>query len=126
MLWMAVLVVSSCSTAAPTTGPASFTPDPLDPSDAAFVADLRDRGLAPPVSSTRPDGAYITDAYAICKMMAFTGESPEVKKVDLFNMRKNRAQGYGITEGQATTVMILAVETYCPEFSPTVKRVLGR
>lgn len=97
----------------------------LAAADSTFVTQLRDQGLIPGVSETFPDAAYVTDANAICKLLAFPGETDEVQRTDLVNMRKNRVTGYGITEAQATEVMILSAETYCPSQVETIKRALA-
>jgi len=96
----------------------------LDPADAAFVAQLRTEGLAPNPNDFS-DGVFITDANAICRILAVPGETDEIKQTDLLNMRDTRAKAYGITEPQADQVMVLSAETYCPAQVATVKRALG-
>ena len=95
----------------------------LDPADAAFVAQLRAKGLAPNPNGFS-DGVFVTDANAICRILAAPGETEEIKQTDLLNMRDTRANAYGITEPQATQVMVLSAETYCPAQVATVKQAL--
>lgn len=134
---ISAMVLSACAsstdTPAPAAAPAQVTSssaggalDDLDPQDAAFVAQLRSQGLIPAEQRADfPDAAYITDASAVCKIIAIPGESAAVIKTDLSNMRKNRVAGYGITQDQATQVMILSAQTYCPSALSTVKSALS-
>lgn len=98
--------------------------DTLDPADAAFVAQLRSAALAPASSASFPDAAYVTDANAVCQILAL-GEAPTTVKTDLTNMQQNRASAYDITTDQATQVIVLSAQTYCPAQVATVKAALG-
>lgn len=42
----------------------------------------------------------------------------------MINMRKNRASGYGITTDQATQVIVLSAQAYCPTNVATVQAAL--
>ena len=72
----------------PTTIVAATTADfnDLDPADGAFVAQLRAKGLAPNPNDFS-DGVFVTDANAICRILAVPGETDEIKQTELLNMR---------------------------------------
>jgi Protein of unknown function (DUF732) len=108
------------SVAAPTTS--GF--NDLDPADTAFVGQLLAEGLAPNPNDFS-DAVFVTDANAICRILAVPGEAAEITQADLLNMRSTRADAYGITEQQANQVMVLSAQTYCPAQVATVKRALG-
>lgn len=123
------LLLAGCGSSAPSSStsaaPASTaSAEALDPADAAFVAQLRSEGLAPPKSASFPDAAYVTDANAVCKILAL-GEAPTIVKTDLTNMQQNRVSGYGITTDQAAQVIVLSAQTYCPAQVTTVKAALS-
>ncbi len=81
--------------------------------DAAFVAQLRGKGLPPAPSTSFPDAGYIADASILCQNLAFPGDTAEVKRVDMINRRRTRVTAYRITETQAREVMVLSAEIYC-------------
>ena len=126
LLLLGAACSSTTSTTPPST-PASSTVDPyaLEGADAEFVDDLRAKGLIPAVKAEWPDSAYVTDANAICQGLNFPGESAAVKREDLINRQENRVELYGITVDQATQVMILSVEAYCPDQVAVVERALS-
>lgn len=95
----------------------------LDSADTAFVAQLRASGLAPNPNDFS-DAVFVTDANAICRILATPGETDEIRQTDLLIMRDTRANAYGITEPQANEVVVLSAETYCPTQVATVKRAL--
>jgi hypothetical protein len=77
---------SAAATGAAATGAAAPTEASdhyaLDDADAAFVAQIRTIGLAPADSPTFADAAYVTDANAVCQILAGPGHSAEIKGVD--------------------------------------------
>jgi hypothetical protein len=104
----------------------SVDPHPPDGTDAEFVAVLRAAGLIPAPGVRPSDSVYVTDSNAVCDTIsAVPGESQQVIATDLVNMRENRVAAYGITENQATEVMIVSAKKYCPARVSVVKAALN-
>lgn len=132
----ALLAVTACGSSSPvntststnTLPPSSaessiaLAPPVLDSADAAFVAELRAKNLAPAIPADL-DVALVTDANAVCNMARLV-ESADIKKTDMVNMRKNRVVYYGITQEEATEVMVLSVQTYCADQVSFVRTAL--
>lgn len=112
---------SSASNSTAAVAPASVN---FDPADAAFVAQLYAESLVPPVPQYG-DAAYLADAENVCNQLGIPGESAAVVKTDMANLRKNRVSNYGITPDQAEQVMVLSVQTYCPNRLAALKTALG-
>lgn len=45
-------------------------------------------------------------------------------RTDMVNLRKNRVSDDGVTQDQAEQVMVLSVQTYCPDLMPALRTAL--
>ncbi len=72
------------------------------------------------------DSVLVTDANAVCQTItAASGQSQQVIATDLVNLRQNRVAAYGITENQATELIIVSAKRYCPARVSVVKAALN-